>query len=105
MSHPYQFSEPDKLTSPLYVLYSASVNETTANISSDQKPAAAISSSLDPSSFKTDVNRNKTRKWIEAKPPQYGGDDWGDYDPLDEYGVEEAPPLPGPTNVLQRKPS
>src|ERR1700760_311038 len=80
--------------------------EATANRSSDQKPAPPISSSLAPSSFKTDVNRNKTRKWIEAKSASYGGDDWGEYDQEDEYGVEQTPPpLPGQANVLQHKPS
>ncbi|KAI5208683.1 hypothetical protein E4T39_01439 [Aureobasidium subglaciale] len=38
------------------------------------------------SSFKTNVNRSKTRKWAEAKNYTYDGDDWGGYDPYDEYG-------------------
>ncbi|THZ01031.1 hypothetical protein D6C93_03550 [Aureobasidium pullulans] len=37
-------------------------------------------------SFKTNVNRSKTRKWAEAKNYSYDGDDWGGYDPYDEYG-------------------
>ncbi|KAL1301529.1 hypothetical protein AAFC00_005770 [Neodothiora populina] len=40
---------------------------------------------LDPASFKTNVNRNKSRKWTEAKNYTYDGDDWGGYDPYDEY--------------------
>jgi hypothetical protein len=37
-------------------------------------------------SFTTNVNRSKTRKWAEAKNYSYDGDDWGGYDPYDEYG-------------------
>jgi hypothetical protein len=55
---------------------------------SDRKPPSTIPSSQAPS-FKTDVNRNKTRKWVEAKSTSYGGDDWGDYDENDEYGADE----------------
>ncbi|KAH7127129.1 hypothetical protein B0J11DRAFT_433481 [Dendryphion nanum] len=43
-------------------------------------------------SFKTNVNRSKTKKWVEAKKNAYDGDDWGDYDEYDEYGVDETPP-------------
>lgn len=45
-----------------------------------------------PPSFKTNVNRNKTKKWAEAKSYNYDGDDWGGYDPYDEYGSNEEPP-------------
>ncbi|KAI4781361.1 hypothetical protein E4T52_03743 [Aureobasidium sp. EXF-3400] len=48
-------------------------------------------------SFKTNVNRSKTRKWAEAKNYSYDGDDWGGYDPYDEYGSyddKQDPPLP-----------
>ncbi|PSN60736.1 hypothetical protein BS50DRAFT_197215 [Corynespora cassiicola Philippines] len=45
-----------------------------------------------PPSFKTNVNRMKTKKWVEAKKNAYDGDDWGDYDEYDEYGVDDAPP-------------
>jgi hypothetical protein len=34
------------------------------------------------------VNRNKTKKWVEAKATAYGGDDWGEYDEDDQYGVD-----------------
>ena len=43
-----------------------------------------------PPSFKTNVNRAKTKKWVEAKQVSYGGDDWDDYDEDDEYGVSSA---------------
>ncbi|KXS95745.1 hypothetical protein AC578_5303 [Pseudocercospora eumusae] len=46
-----------------------------------------------PISFKTNVNRHKTQKWLNAAKNNYDGDDWGGYDPYDEYGYEhERPP-------------
>lgn len=42
--------------------------------------------SAQPVSYKTNVNRTKTKKWTEAKNLNYDGDDWGGYDPYDEYG-------------------
>jgi hypothetical protein len=45
-----------------------------------------------PVSFKTNVNRAKTKKWVTAKKNAYDGDDWGDYDEYDEYGVDQEPP-------------
>jgi hypothetical protein len=48
-------------------------------------------------SFKTNVNRAKTKKWVQAKKNAYDGDDWGGYDEYDEYGVnqeaQESDPL------------
>ncbi|KAL6703775.1 hypothetical protein ACN47E_009074 [Coniothyrium glycines] len=44
-----------------------------------------------PVSFKTNVNRMKTKKWVQAKKNAYDGDDWGDYDEYDEYGVNQEP--------------
>lgn len=46
-----------------------------------------------PTSFKTNVNRAKTKRWVEAKSYSYDGDDWGEVDDYDEYGGYE----PGPT--------
>ncbi|PGH03664.1 hypothetical protein GX51_03928 [Blastomyces parvus] len=44
-----------------------------------------------PPSFKTNVNRQKTKRWVNARSYTYDGDDWGD---SDEYGSEEpAAPL------------
>lgn len=44
-----------------------------------------------PTSFKTNVNRAKTKRWVEAKSYSYDGDDWGDADDYDEYnGYDEA---------------
>jgi hypothetical protein len=42
-------------------------------------------------SFKTNVNRSKTKKWVQAKKNAYDGDDWGEYDEYDEYGVNQEP--------------
>lgn len=56
-----------------------------------------------PTSFNTNVNRAKTKKWVEAKSYSYDGDDWGDVDDYDEYGgYEEPEPAPKPTGLRQR---
>ncbi|RAL66728.1 hypothetical protein DID88_007511 [Monilinia fructigena] len=57
------------------------------------------SGSNTPISYRANVNRQKTKKWAEAKKIDYGGDDWGDdddYDPYDAYGHE---PKPAPASV------
>ncbi|KAK0661458.1 putative serine-rich protein [Lasiodiplodia hormozganensis] len=86
MSGPYRFSQPDRVTSPL-----------------DQRPPNPFPSGQ-PVSFKTNINRNKTRKWVQAKAFSYDGDDWGDYDEDDEYGVAaHASQNPqAPTGLRQR---
>lgn len=56
-----------------------------------------------PPSFKTNVNRAKTKRWVEAKSYSYDGDDWGDVDDYDEYGGYEEPvPATKPTGLRQR---
>lgn len=50
-------------------------------------------------SYKANVNRQKTKKWQEAKPADYGGDDWGDED--DEYDLP-PPPVSKPTGLRQQ---
>ncbi|KAI1137583.1 hypothetical protein F5Y05DRAFT_74907 [Hypoxylon sp. FL0543] len=46
-----------------------------------------------PNAYKTNVNRTKTRKWVEAKAQSYDGDDWGnEYE--DEYDEPEPEPAP-----------
>lgn len=60
-----------------------------------------------PTTFNTNVNRAKTKKWVEAKSYSYDGDDWGDVDDYDEYGgYEEPEPAPAPeakpTGLRQR---
>jgi hypothetical protein len=57
-----------------------------------------LSAAGQPVSYKTNVNRSKTKKWVEAKKNAYDGDDWGDYDEYDEYGVDATPP-PEPAPV------
>ena len=54
--------------------------------------------------FRTNVNRAKTKRWVEAKSYSYDGDDWGDADEYDEYGDygEPTPPPPKPTGLRQR---
>ncbi|KAI1493667.1 hypothetical protein F5X96DRAFT_666584 [Biscogniauxia mediterranea] len=49
-------------------------------------------------SYKTNVNRTKTRKWVEAKVQSYDGDDWGneyDDDPYDEPEEPQPPKMAG----------
>ena len=55
-----------------------------------------------PMSYKTNVNRAKTKRWVEAKSYSYDGDDWGDVDDYDEYGgYDEPAPLNKPTGLRQ----
>ena len=69
---------------------------------SHQTPAGGQSAS-----FNTNVNRAKTKKWVEAKSYSYDGDDWGEVDDYDEYGgYDERGPEPAPaakpTGLRQR---
>uniref|UniRef100_A0A093VP44 Uncharacterized protein n=1 Tax=Talaromyces marneffei PM1 TaxID=1077442 RepID=A0A093VP44_TALMA len=60
-------------------------------------PLSPASQANQPVSFKTDINRKKTKKWVAAKSYSYDGDDWGDDDDEEEEEedqVEEAPPVP-----------
>ncbi|KAJ5299807.1 hypothetical protein N7476_011364 [Penicillium atrosanguineum] len=57
------------------------------NVNSPLSPA---SGGNNPISFQTNVNRAKTKRWVEAKQYSYDGGDWGDED--DEE--DEEPPLP-----------
>ncbi|RYP77507.1 hypothetical protein DL771_001080 [Monosporascus sp. 5C6A] len=50
-------------------------------------------------SYKANVNRTKTRKWVEAKAQNYDGDDWGNDSYDDE--PEEPPSPPKPTGFRQ----
>ena len=55
-----------------------------------------------PMSYKTNVNRAKTKRWVEAKSYSYDGDDWGDVDDYDEYGGYDEPAPPNkPTGLRQ----
>ncbi|OLN86044.1 hypothetical protein CCHL11_05201 [Colletotrichum chlorophyti] len=56
---------------------------------------AATNSSLapeTPTSYKTNVKRTKTKKWVEAKTQNYDGDDWGN--DFDDEPDEPAPVPP-----------
>ena len=55
-----------------------------------------------PISFKTVPNRNKTQKWQQAKTYNYDGDDWGGYDPYDEYAYDDPAPPPMPQQPPQQ---
>ncbi|KAK1140476.1 hypothetical protein N8T08_010320 [Aspergillus melleus] len=59
-----------------------------------------------PLSFKTNVNRSKTKRWVEAKKYSYDGNDWGDdeYGEYDDDDYEEPPPLPQSTHMNQSTP-
>lgn len=46
-----------------------------------------------PVSFRTNVNRAKTKRWVEAKKYTYDGDDWGE-DEYGEYEYDDEPPVP-----------
>jgi len=54
-------------------------------------PSAGPAGGGPPPSFKTNVNRAKTKRWVEAKSYSYDGDDWGEADEYDEYGGYAAP--------------
>lgn len=69
---------------------------------SQQAPASGP-----PTTFNTNVNRAKTKKWVEAKSYSYDGDEWGDVDEYDEYGGYDDPdpepaPEAKPTGLRQR---
>ena len=56
-----------------------------------------------PTSFKTNINRAKTKRWVEAKSYAYDGDDWGDLDEYNEYeGYNEPAPPQRPTGLRQQ---
>ncbi|KAJ9641365.1 hypothetical protein H2199_005335 [Coniosporium tulheliwenetii] len=82
MSRPYHFT-PDQARSPL-----------------DRQPPNPFPAGQPPS-FKTNVNRAKTKRWVEAKSYSYDGDDWGDADEYDEYGGYDGPLAQQPTGLRQ----
>ncbi|KAF1344734.1 hypothetical protein BDV97DRAFT_402497 [Delphinella strobiligena] len=86
MSRPWQFSE-DGARSPF------------------DRPAP--NASAQPPSFQINVNRQKSKKWTEAKNYNYDGDDWGGYDEYNEYGTydddedgTESEPAPLPSAAV-----
>lgn len=57
-------------------------------------PATPSSVGGQPTSYKTNVNRAKTKRWVEAPSYSYDGDDWGEVDDCDEYGGYDEPSEP-----------
>ncbi|KAI0906791.1 hypothetical protein F4823DRAFT_54835 [Ustulina deusta] len=78
-----------------------------SNIRRGTMPLPSIGSNS--SSYRANVNRTKTRKWVEAKVQSYDGDDWGndyddDYDDGDDQHYEPDPVPAGtakPTGLRQ----
>ncbi|KAI2842071.1 hypothetical protein CBS11350_5990 [Aspergillus niger] len=68
---------------------------------SSDSPSSPYPRGGTPLSFKPNVNRAKTKRWVEAKKYSYDGNDWGD----DEYGEyddeDETPPVPQPPSMNQ----
>ena len=66
-----------------------------------------------PVNFQTNVNRAKTKRWVEAKSYAYDGDDWGDgdeYEDEDDNPASQAAPgrnqhAPPPAHLQNTNPS
>lgn len=54
--------------------------------------------------YKANVNRTKTRKWVEAKKIDYGGDDWGADDDFDDED-DDAGDVGQPVSQVPTQPS
>lgn len=98
MSRPYQHNF-DTPQSQLWVLHRRSrclqvVLIDSRNRSGPSNPATPSSAGGQPTSFRTNVNRAKTKRWVEAPSYSYDGDDWGEVDDYDEYGGYDEPPNP-----------
>ncbi|KAJ5124121.1 uncharacterized protein N7515_007946 [Penicillium bovifimosum] len=78
-------------------MYSRTNTETyfSPSSSNPRSPLSPGSSGGTPISFQPNVNRSKTKRWVEAKQYSYDGGDWGDEEE-DEEEEEEAPPVPRP---------
>ncbi|KAI9660831.1 MAG: hypothetical protein M1829_006441 [Trizodia sp. TS-e1964] len=56
-------------------------------------------------SYKTNVHRQKTKRWVEAKSYAYDGDDWGEYDDLEDSDTAAAAePLQTATSIAISEP-
>ena len=75
------------------IIYIYCVNRSTPSAGSPLSP----NTSDGPVSFRKNVNRAKTKRWVEAKQYSYDGDDWGD-DEYDEYD-DNPPPVPQPPSL------
>ncbi|CAI7616524.1 unnamed protein product [Penicillium glandicola] len=61
-----------------------------------RSPLSGGSGSGTPISFQTNVNRSKTKRWVEAKQYSYDGGDWGDDSEEEEEEEEKAPTVTRP---------
>lgn len=66
----------------------------------DNSPLSA-SSQLSPDSFKTNIHRNKTKRWVEAPKADYGGGGWGDEDDDEDNNGNGKPPPPPQKEYLE----
>ncbi|KAI1108581.1 hypothetical protein F5Y14DRAFT_74862 [Nemania sp. NC0429] len=67
-----------------------------------RRGAMPSSSAPAASSYKTNVNRTKTRKWVEAKVQSYDGDDWGNDDDYDDNADDQHDePEPPPSSATR----
>ncbi|KAF4162974.1 hypothetical protein CNMCM6936_001402 [Aspergillus lentulus] len=82
---------------PLQVPYEPEYE--TLSSPSTTTPVAPQARGGTPISFKTNVNRAKTKRWVEAKKYSYDGNDWGD-DDYEEYD-DEPLPMPQPASFSQ----
>ncbi|KAI2627130.1 hypothetical protein GGS21DRAFT_528714 [Xylaria nigripes] len=71
-------------------------------------PLSAVTPTAAASTYKTNMNRTKTRKWVEAKVQSYDGDDWGneydDYDNDDDseqHDIHEPNTQPEPLPAVR----
>lgn len=95
MSGPFRFQQ-EEARSPLYVPRLHAHVACFHKLTRVSDRTASPFSAGQPVSFKTNVNRAKTKKWVQAKKNAYDGDDWGGYDEYDEYGVNPEPEQPQP---------
>lgn len=74
-------------------------------VANSSSPTSNSASPLSPSnvSLKPNVNRAKTKRWVEAKQYSYDGNDWGDDDEEeeDEEYEEEQPPAVAPQQAYK----
>ncbi|KAI4652726.1 uncharacterized protein J4E78_007553 [Alternaria triticimaculans] len=95
MSGPFRFQQ-EEARSPLYVPPLHAHVACCPELTRVSDRTASPFSAGQPVSFKTNVNRAKTKKWVQAKKNAYDGDDWGGYDEYDQYGVNQEPEQPQP---------
>lgn len=65
-------------------------------------PLSPASGGSNPVSFRPNVNRAKTKRWVEAKQYSYDGGDWGSEEEEEEEEEEQPPVAPRPPYATQR---